>query len=198
VVLLAVLGTPIVAVSFHHGAYNLTDVVNAVAGLDFYLPGLWFVAIDQMLIFAFYAKNDTLTPVVVNLVSIAGYCLAALLGLDVFHLSFRGLAMADSVKQVIHAVTLFVLLWRWQGGLSGFGLGRLAGKVAVAAIVSAVVCMLALHHYHDGMQGLKLVAFTVVACSAGLAAYFGTLLALRTEEMQIIVNRLQTRLGRTA
>jgi len=198
VILLAVLGTPIVAVSFHHGAYRSLDVVSAVAGLDYYLPGLWFASVNQLLIFAFYARNDTTTPVVVNLVAIAGYGLAAVLGLDAFHLGFKALAMADSVKQATLASILFILLWRWHGGLNGFGLTKLAGKVAVAAIISTLVCTLELHYYHDSMHGLKLIAFAVMSCAVGLAAYFGTLMAIRTEELAVIVDRLRARLGRAA
>ena len=40
---------------------------------------------------------------------------------------------------------------------------------------------------------VKLAAFTAIACAAGLAAYFSTLLALRTEEMNILVDRIRAR-----
>jgi hypothetical protein len=119
------------------------------------------------------------------------------LGLHVFGLGFKGLALADSAKQFTHAAILFVLLWRWQGGLAGFGLGRLAVKVAIASVVCAAVCIMALHLYHDGMHGLKLMAFVLVSGSVGLVAYFGALLVLRTEEMGIVVGRLQARLRRS-
>lgn len=196
VILLAVLGTPIIALSLHHGQFKPTDVVNTVAGLQFYLPGLFFAAVDQLLIFAFYAKNDTKTPVIVGVISIGGYGLAALLGLNVFHLGFRGLALADSVKQFVHAAIMFVLLWRWQGGLAGFGMSRLAVKVAVASAVCAAVCVIELHLGAGITHGLKLLAFVVVSCSIGLAVYFAALLALRTEELTMVVGRLQTRLRR--
>jgi putative peptidoglycan lipid II flippase len=194
IVLLAVLSTPIIALSLHHGKFNPVDVSNTVAGLDFYLPGLFFAAVDQLLIFAFYAKNDTTTPVIIGLVSIGGYGIAALLGLDAFHLGFKGLAMADSVKQCVHAAMLFVLLWRWQGGLTGFGIGRLAMKVAVASVVSAAACVVALHLGHDITHGYKLLVFVAISCSVGLAVYFGTLLVLKTEELTAVTARLGARM----
>jgi hypothetical protein len=40
-------------------------------------------------------------------------------------------------------------------------------------------------------HGLKLLVFVVGSCSVALAVYFGTLLVLRTEEMGLIVGRLQ-------
>jgi putative peptidoglycan lipid II flippase len=193
---LAVLGTPIVTLSLQHGLFKPIDVENTVAGLDFYLPGLFFAAVDQLLIFAFYAKNDTKTPVIVGVISIGGYGLAALLGLDVFHLGFKGLALADSVKQFVHAAVMFVLLWRWQGGLQGFGMSRLAIKVAVASAVCAAVCVVELHLGANITHSPKLLAFVVVSCSIGLAVYFAALLALRTEELTMVVGRLQARLRR--
>jgi putative peptidoglycan lipid II flippase len=196
VVLLAVLSTPIVALSLHHGKFNPLDVSNTVAGLDFYLPGLFFAAVDQLLIFAFYAKNDTKTPVIVGIVSIGGYGIAALLGLDFFHLGFKGLAMADSVKQFVHAAVLFVLLWRWQGGLTGFGMGRLVVKVAVASAACAAVCMVELHLGRDITHGVRLLVFVAISCSVGLATYFGALAALRTEELAVLTGRLRARLRR--
>jgi putative peptidoglycan lipid II flippase len=194
VVILAVLSTPIVALSFHHGNYSTEGVVNAVAGLQYYTPGLYFAAVDQLLIFAFYAKNDTKTPVVVGVISIGGYGLAAFLGLNVFHLGFKGLALADSVKQFTHAAILFALLWRLHNGLTGLGMGKLVVNVAAASLVCTIVCMVEAKLGADITHGLKLLVFVVVSCSVALAVYFGTLLALRTEEMALIVGRLQARL----
>jgi putative peptidoglycan lipid II flippase len=196
VILLAVLGTPIVTLTLHHGQFNAGDVVNTVAGLQFYLPGLFFAAVDQLLIFAFYAKNDTKTPVIVGVISVGGYGLAALLGLDVFHLGFKGLALADSVKQFVHASILFVLLWRWQGGLIGFGMARLAVKIAIASAVCATVCVVELHLGTGITHGVKLLAFVVVSCGIGLAAYFGALVALRADELEVVVARVRARFRR--
>ena len=194
IVILATLGTPIMTLAFLHGKTHANDVSHMVAGLDFYLPGLGFAAVDQLLIFAFYARNDTITPVLVGLLSIAGYGIAAALSLGVFHLGFKGLALADSVKQITHAVTLFILLWRWQGSMAGFGVGKTALKIAVAAIGSAAICVAALHLESASRHGLHLLVYVAVACTAGLAGYFGILSLLRTEELVVIEKKLLGRL----
>jgi peptidoglycan biosynthesis protein MviN/MurJ (putative lipid II flippase) len=104
--------------------------------------------------------------------------------------------MADSVKQFVHAAVLFVLLWRWQGGLSGFGMGRLVVKVAVASAACAAVCMVELHLGRDITHGVRLLVFVAISCSVGLATYFGALAALRTEELAVVTGRLRARLRR--
>jgi putative peptidoglycan lipid II flippase len=198
VVLLAVLSTPIFTLAFRHGKFSTGDVSSAVAGMQFYLPGLAFAAIDQLLIFAFYARNDTKTPVLVGLVSIFGYSIVAAIALTATHLGYRGLALADSVKQIVHASVLFFLLWRWQGTLAGFGLGRTAGKIGIAALTSTVVCVFALHLGAGIDHGVRLLAFVVAACGAGLFSYFGALALLRTEELTIVLARVRGRLARRA
>lgn len=196
VVLLAVLSTPIFTLAFRHGKFSPTDVASAVAGMQYYLPGLGFAAIDQLLIFAFYARNDTKTPVIVGVISIGGYGLVAFLGLTAAHLGYRGLALADSAKQIVHATVLFWLLWRWQGSLVGYGLGRTALKIGVAALASAAVCVVALHLGTGFSHGLRLLLFVTVACGAGLITYFGVLALVRTEELTIVLDRVRGRLRR--
>ena len=198
VVILAVLGTPIITLAFRHGANNAGDVTSIVAGLDWYLPGLGFAAIDQLLIFAFYANKDTTTPVLVGLLSIAGYGIAALIALNAIHLGYRGLALADSVKQVVHAVVLFALLWRRQGSLAGFGLGRTALKIAASSVACAAVCLLALHLGSGIHRTVPLLAFVVVSSGAALAAYFAALSLLRAEELTIVLCKLRGRLAARA
>jgi putative peptidoglycan lipid II flippase len=198
VVLLATLSTPIINLAFRHGNLSHAAAAGIVSGLDYYLPGLFFAAVDQLLIFAFYARNDTTTPVVVGVLSIGAYGLAALVSLAALHLGYRGLALADSAKQVSHATVLFWLLWRRQGSLAGVGLGETALKIAAAAVASAAVCLVAAHAGAGITHGLPLLAFVVVACGAGLVVYFAALIALRTEEMTMLLGRLQARLARPA
>ena len=59
---LFVLAHPIVALVFQHGEFTPQDTVATAQLLRLYLFGLTFAAIDQPLIFAFYARKDTLTP----------------------------------------------------------------------------------------------------------------------------------------
>jgi putative peptidoglycan lipid II flippase len=194
VIILAVFAQQILTLYALHGKVQPWEIPNIVGGLHYYLPGLGFAAVDQLLIFAFYARNDTVTPVLVGLVSIASYCLTALLSLGVLHLSYRGLALADSAKQITHATILFVLLWRLQGTFAGFGMLRSALQIAAASLVSVAVCLLTVHLGAGFHSGIRLFLFFVVAASLGLVAYFGTLLLLGAEEVTLVVERLRARL----
>ena len=59
---LFVLATPVIALLFEHGAFTAADTQITATALRLYLPGLPFAALDLLLVYAFYARQDTLTP----------------------------------------------------------------------------------------------------------------------------------------
>ena len=81
---LFVLAIPIIALLFEHGAFGATDTQVTAQALRLYLIGLPFAAVDLLLVYAFYARKDTLTPALVGVVSLVCYMGAALLLFDSF------------------------------------------------------------------------------------------------------------------
>ena len=70
---LIVLQLPIVMLLFQHGKstfYNSQLIAIALQNYSYQLP---FIAIDQLLLSAFYARKNTLTPVLVGFISFGGY-----------------------------------------------------------------------------------------------------------------------------
>ena len=130
---LMVLATPIVDLLFEHGQFNTVDTAITVMVLRLYLIGLPFAAIDLLLVYAFYARQDTLTPALVGLLSLGAYMIIAI-GL-IQPLGLYSLMIADSVKHMIHAsVCSYLLLYR----LRGLGTQRLM-KTAIRASVASVI-----------------------------------------------------------
>jgi hypothetical protein len=86
------------------------------------------------------------------------------------------------------------VLWRVQGSMAGFGMTKTALKIAVAALGSAVLCVIALHLEPSGSHGFRLLLFVLVSCGLGLACDFGILAALRTDELVVIERKLMARL----
>jgi putative peptidoglycan lipid II flippase len=77
--------------------------------------GIPFAAVDLLLIFAFYARKDSLTPALVGIFSLACYIGITLLLEPYF--GFVSLMIADSAKHLIHMVVSLVLLRRRTGGM---------------------------------------------------------------------------------
>lgn len=129
---LFVLATPVVRLIFEHGKFTAADTPMMVLALRLYLIGLPFAAVDLLLVFAFYARQNTLTPAAIGLVSLVAYMIVAIYLLPWY--SFFGLMVADSVKFLIHTALSAWLLGR---GLGGYGRQRLMRTIARTSLAAA-------------------------------------------------------------
>jgi putative peptidoglycan lipid II flippase len=192
---LFVLAQPIVALAFERGEFTAQDTLMTAAVLRVLLWGLSFAAVDQILIFAFYARQDTLTPAVVGVLSVIVYVIVALALLR--PLGLFSLMAADSIKQITHALVTGALLSRRLNGFRHTGLWTTLGKIVVA---SGVVGALATGTFL-GVQRLGLPAglggrlLTVALPGAvGVGAYFGLASLLNIGEVRLAVSLLRRRL----
>lgn len=174
-----------------YGLSGLKPDVMAWMGqaLAVFLVGLTAHSMITILARAFYALQDTTTPVlaaigsvVVNIV--VGVVLVGPLGL-------AGLAVAIAVGAWLEVIALFVVLERRMPGLE---LGELWRDVAltVAAAVPAAIVVLAIELVLGGLSadpGGTLVSLgrLVVASAAGAAVGLGASLALGVEEPRRIM-----------
>jgi putative peptidoglycan lipid II flippase len=129
---LFVLAEPIITLLFQHGEFTAFDTAQTALALRFYLLGLIFAAIDQPLIFAFYARQNTLAPALVGVASVGVYLAAALAPMLFRPLQMTDLVLADSIKHLAHVTIMFWLLRRWTT-LRGHGFERTVAKAAFAA-----------------------------------------------------------------
>jgi len=192
---LAVLGTPIVALLFERGAFTPEDTRLTVLALTFYLIGLPCAAVDQPLIYAFYARKDTRTPVLVGLMAIGVYLIVALALIG--PLGMVGLVLANSAQWASHALVMLALVHRRLDGVRGQGLGLITGKALLASLAMALVAW--------GGQGWLAGAFPaggtlshlVVVVGAGLAGgmvYLAVATALGVSELRLIGDLVRSRL----
>lgn len=144
---LAVLARPVVAAVYQHGEFGISSRDAVVVALIFYLLGLPFAAIDWPLNYASYARQDTLTPALVGILSVLVYLVVAvslgptsnLLALPATSL-FVGLVVADSAKHATHASVMLVLTRRRVGPSALKGARRtLVASGAAALVMGAVV-----------------------------------------------------------
>ena len=131
------LAIPIVALVFEWDNFTPDNTAVVALVLRFYLFGLPFAAVDQMLVFASYARQDTWRPALIGVISVAVYMVVALL--LVGPLSYLCLMVADTVKHIVHTVLMIWVLGRAQGGLRGYGIGPALSKALAASLVMGVV-----------------------------------------------------------
>lgn len=139
-----VLAGPVVSVLFEHGAFRQADSALTRDILLAFSPQLPFTAIDYLLILAFYARQDTRTPVLVGIVSVLIYLAVALELIG--PLGIVGLALADATKNSAHGLILLGLLRRRVPGLGLLsGLGPFLGRTVPAAVLMAALLWLCWH-----------------------------------------------------
>jgi putative peptidoglycan lipid II flippase len=196
---LLVLAGPLVALIFQHGEFRVQDTFWTAWALRYYLLGLIFASIDWPLNYAFYARQDTLTPALVGIFSVGIYLAVALTLMG--PLGMLGLVLADSAKHFSHALTMLFLTWRRIGTLRGLGLGRTTSKALLASGIMAGFMTLALWGLGPLLgswtEGSLLVRFAVVAVAGGIgvAVYLGLVTLLRVEEVGLIRALVRQRLG---
>jgi putative peptidoglycan lipid II flippase len=187
---LLVLSKPIIALVFQHGAFTSHDSFWTTWALRYYLIGLVFATLDWPLNYAFYARQDTLTPALVGILSVGVYLAVALSLLR--PLGMLGLVLADSAKHISHALTMLFLTWRRSGSLAGLGLGKTACKALLAATVMAGLMALGLRGIEPlitrwGLSGLS-GNLLLVGMVGGLAAliYLAVITLLRVDEVRLV------------
>jgi len=130
---LIVLREPIMSLLFFRGEFDYVSVLKSADALFFFSLGLPAVSAVRVMSNAFYARQDTATPVKVGALAMIMNILLSLWLMTM--LSHSGLALAVSLAAVINGTLLLVIFRRRMGRL---GLRR----VVVSLMKTATACLL--------------------------------------------------------
>lgn len=105
--MLAALSEPVVRLIFQHGETTATDAGEIQRALLGYLPGTLAAGYAQVLLFAFYARKNTHTPLLITVMGAIAYVVAAfsLVG----SLGMVGLVLANSIQWGVTLVGALIL-----------------------------------------------------------------------------------------
>ncbi|MEM8533763.1 MAG: murein biosynthesis integral membrane protein MurJ [Chloroflexota bacterium] len=187
---LAALSTPIVALVFEGNEFRAEQTAIVVAALLLYLPGLPAAAVDQMLLFGFYAHRRTLTPNLVQGAAVGFYAITAftLMG---FGLRIEALILGNSAQWIAHMLVLLVLS-RGLFSLRGLGIATALLKCTIASLALAGVAW----GLASALEPLGRIVQFLVAGSVASAVYFGVCMVLRVEALTFFTRAVQQRLRR--
>ena len=195
------LAEPIISLIFQRGHFNNESTLQTAAALKFYAVGLVAYSSLKVLVPAFYAVNRRNLPMIVGFLSIAtNYFFNQFL---TFHLHFghRGLALSTSLVAILNFAILYVLMARHIEGLETRALLRSLGKLALACLPLALVCVGAQRWIFAGLAGMGLVPKLVgvlTTITVGAGVFFGTVALLRVEETEDVIAMVRRKLGRRA
>ena len=136
---MVVMADPIVRTVYMHGEFRPSDVPITAVALMFYSAGIFAWAGQAIVARGFFALQDTITPVVIGTVSTAifvptNYFLMKFMGIG-------GIALSTTIAAILHFFLLTYFLRKRLNGLEGRKTLKVAGRILVASIVMASVCI---------------------------------------------------------
>ncbi len=180
---LMALGQPIIQLFFQRGAFDPFSTAMTTKALFCYALGLWAFSANRVLVSAFYALQDTKTPV-----KIATMTLLANVGFSLLFmgpLKHAGLALATSLASSMQFFILTFCLKRISGIFYLRPVVFSALKSLTAAAVMGVSLYFVLLEWRgSGVQSsIHLALMSGVLVAGGVLGYVALTIALRCREL---------------
>lgn len=197
---LFVLAPAIVQMLFEHGSFDWHSTMLTSRALSFYAPGLMVFCLAKVFVPAFYALQDTRTPVRVGLCAVTlnlTLNIVSALTLPEYW-KHAGMALSTVVSEGFNGLVLALLLRRRLGpfGIRGIlaGLWRALGAaIAMAATAfyaeRVITTWLYVYVPHKAAQLIGVP----LAIALGMAVYFGAARLFRFPELGFVLDALRTR-----
>jgi putative peptidoglycan lipid II flippase len=194
-VALLVMAEPLVALLMQRGEFLPDDTVATASALRFSILGLIFAALDQPLIYAFYARKDTWTPALVGVVTVLIYIFMALIPTYLHAPRLWELILVNSLRLTLHAILMLILFVRRIGSLRPYHVWRTALIAVGASGVMALPLMGVLYVLRDFVPpgSIGYLIRVVAASSVGGALYLLILRVMRVRDIALVGKALWNR-----
>ncbi len=186
---LILLSEQLITVLFQRGEWTPESTQATAWALAFYATGMAGFALLEVLSRAFYALEDTWTPVVIGSAAMISNIVLSILFIqfigDPTSLArgpFAGLALANALTTNLEALVLWWLLRRRIGPINDFHVLRSAGKTLVATVVMG----LALWLVQSALSDQSALVILMGGGAVGGVVFFGMSLLLGLDEARAI------------
>jgi putative peptidoglycan lipid II flippase len=142
---LMLLAEPIISVLYQHGKFGAEQAAQAAGALRFYAVGLSGYAALKVLVSAFYALDHRKTPMFVSFLAVAFNLLFNWIFTFRLGWGHRGLAFSTGCVASCNFLLLYALMRHHLRGLESKRMLVMLGKVAIASLALAALCLAARH-----------------------------------------------------
>jgi putative peptidoglycan lipid II flippase len=191
---LILLREPLVTLLFERGAFGPEDTQLVAWALGWFAAGLLGHSVVELASRAFYAQQDTRTPVLVGTAAMGLNVVLSLTLPGMFAsagwMPHGGLALANSAATFLEMLVLLFLMSRRLGGLEGARLWQGLGQAALgsAAMAAAIWGWLA------ASCGAPMWLLALAGVGIGLGVYLLVARVLKVNELAEVASSLRRRL----
>ena len=193
---LILLAKPIVSMLYQRGEFNATIAEMTSWALVWYAAGLVGHSVMEVLTRAFYAQQDTKTPVIIGVIAMGLNVVFSITFSKLFEqigwLPLGGLALANSLATALEATALFIFMRKRLNGIEGKSIADGAWRVSVAAIGMAV----GLWFWIQVTGGLTRWVVALGGVAIGGVVYLLGVTLLKVPEIKLLTSAVSNRLKR--
>lgn len=191
---LMILREPLISFLYQRGEFGERAVQMVAWALLWYAAGLVGHSIMEVLTRAFYAQQDTKTPVIIGTIAMGLNVLFSILFSRWFAqigwYPLGGLALANSLATALEAVTLFLFMRKRLNGIEGRSIADGAWRVGVAGLGMAI----GLWMWIQLSAGMSRWIVALGGVALGGVVYLAGVIVLKVPEVKTLINSAARRL----
>ncbi|MCI0554577.1 MAG: murein biosynthesis integral membrane protein MurJ [Anaerolineae bacterium] len=191
---LIILREPLISMLYQRGEFDEHDVQLVAWALLWYAAGLVGHSIMEVLTRAFFAQQDTKTPVIIGTIAMGLNVLFSILFARFFAqvgwFPLGGLALANSLATALEATALFIFMRRRLNGIEGNHIARGFAACGLASLGMAI----GLLFWIQATVSLARWVVTLGGVAFGGVIYGILLIGMRVPEVQSILQFLARRI----
>lgn len=193
---LMILRKPLISFLYQRGEFDERDVQLVAWALLWYAAGLVGHSIMEVLTRAFYAQQDTKTPVLIGTVAMGLNVVFSVLFSRYFEsigwYALGGLALANSLATALEATALFIFMRRRLNGIEGKSLLDGAWRVGLAGLGMAIGLLIWLQL----SAGMSRWLITLGGVALGAVIYLAGVVILKVPEIRTIISAVSRRISK--
>ncbi len=189
---------PIISVLFQHGRFDASATIRTADALLFYTLGLWAFSGIRVVVSAFYALQDTKTPVKVAFLAFIVNVIASLILMG--PLQHGGLALAVSIASSVNITVLVLILRKKIGPFFEDDFLRAAARGIVASLImgAAIIAVLFFMEWCVAGDLMGRIFTLIIAVVVGGTVFVTASFMLGGSEMRVVVDLVKRKLGKKA
>ena len=191
---LILLARPIISMLFERGEFTASTAEMTAWALVWYAAGLVGHSIMEVLTRAFYAQQDTKTPVIIGVIAMGLNVVFSIwfskLFAQIGWYPLGGLALANSFATALEAIVLFIFMRKRLNGIEGKSITDGAWRVGLAGLGMAIGLLV----WIQATGGMMWWLIALGGVAMGGIIYLAGVVILKVPEIKFLTSAVSRRL----